>query len=233
MDRSEWRVAPVGTVGGTDRMGDRRERAEVDEQTRGSVLRPWAWAALVLLAVIGGLWVWADVTPQAGSGNVEASGRQAAAIRDDGLTWRVAEFRPGSRAEVRVDIARRGPVPVSVRGVPDIDAGPPVATYCGWWPDRLFLDGEELTTRSTPIPLPRTGTSELVLSGAFLGDPGCMDDERIGARRRVRLELAVAGGGPKTVQIALPEVLAWSPVPRPAADRLADRSVRPRVGTAP
>lgn len=205
----------------------------MDDQTRGVVLRPWAWTSLVVLAIIGVLWVWSGVTPQTGSGNVEASGRQAAAVRDDGLTWRVTEFRPGGRAEVRVDVARRGPVPVSIHGVPEIAAGPPVATYCGWWPDRLLLDGDDVGERSPPVPLPRTGTSELVLSGAFLGDPGCMDEERIGARRMVRLDLALAGGAPKSVRLILPEVLAWSPAPQPAADRLADRSVTPRVGTAP
>jgi hypothetical protein len=205
----------------------------VDDQTPGLVLRPWAWASLVLLALVGLVWVWAGVSPRAGSGSVEASGSQASAVRDDGLTWRVTEFRPGRRAEVRVEVSRRGPIPVSIRRAPAVDAGPPVANYCGWWPDRLLLDGQDLAERSGPIPLPRTGTSELVLSGAFLGEPGCMDADRIGARRVVALDLALAGGAPKSMRLALPEVLAWSPAPRPAAERLADRSVSPRVGTAP
>ena len=205
----------------------------MDHQTRGLALRPWAWVSLAVLGLVGGLWLWSGLTPQAGSGSVEASGDQAAAVRDDGLTWRVTEFRPGRRAEVRVDVARRGPVPVSIRGVPDIDAGPPVASYCGWWPDQLLLDGEDLADRSRPASLPRAGTTELVLSGAFFGEPGCMDDDRIGARRGVRLDLELAGGAPKSMRVVLPEVLAWSPSVEPAAARLADRSVRPRVGTAP
>lgn len=205
----------------------------MDGQARGFALRPWASVSLAILALVGVLWTWSGVSPQPGSGNVEASGSQATAIRDDGLTWRVTEFRSGRRAEVRVDVARRGPVPVSIRGVPDIEAGPPVAAYCGWWPDRLLLSGEDLAERSTPAPLPGTGTSELILSGAFVGEPGCMDVDRIGARRVVTLDLSLAGGAPKTVRLALPEVLAWSPAPQPAAERLADRSVRPRVGTAP
>ena len=205
----------------------------MDDQTRAGGLRGWAWGALVILGLVGVLWLWAGVTPQAGSGSIEASGIHAAAVRDDGLTWRVTRFQPGRRAEVRFEVQRRGPLPISVRDVPAIENGPPVAAYCGWWPDRLLIDGEDLADRSSPHPLPRTGTTEMILSGAFLGEPGCMDADRIGARRVVAMNLSLAGGAPKNVRLALPEVLAWSPSPEPAAEQLSDRSTRPRVGTAP
>lgn len=228
----------MGTVqmGTVERRDDSRAPAgavRVDDQTRASGLRTWAWGALVFLGLIGALWLWAGVTPQADSGSIEASGDDAAAVRDDGLTWRVTRFQPGRRAEVRFEVQRRGPLPVSVRDVPAIENGPPVAAYCGWWPDRLLIDGEELADRDSPYPLPRTGTTDVILSGAFLGEPGCMDADRIGARRIVAMNLSLAGGAPKNVRLALPEVLAWSPSPQPAAQRLADRSTRPRVGTAP
>lgn len=203
-----------------DETGDRRR------------LPAWAWASLALLAVVGGLWVWAGITTVEGSGRIEAGGGQATALRDDGLAWQVTEFRVGRRVEAHVEIRPRGPLPVAIRSAPEVAAGPPRPNLCGWWPDQLLLDGEPLGGRDLPYPLPRDEPTELILSGTFLGEPGCLDQGRIGAHRLVPLRLSILGA-PKPVRVRLPVVHAWSNDPDAAAAYLRDRSVTPRVGTAP
>lgn len=82
------------------------------------------------------------------------------------------------------------------------------------------------------VPLTRDEAITLVLRGRYLGAPGCLDEGRVGGRRTVFADVSVAGA-PKRVRVDLPMVMTWSATPRASAERLADRPVNPRVGTAP
>lgn len=205
----------------------------VTEEPEGtSAFRRWAMPFFAVLGVALGLWVWASIVPVAAGAEVRASGETFTVVRDDGAPWRVTSFQPGRTAEVAVAVRRRGPLPVRIVDVPDVTAGPPRDTYCGWWPDRVLIDGEDLTARDAPLPVARTALTELVVSGRFLGGPGCLDEGRIGGRRAVFVDVSILGA-PKRVRVELPMRMTWSTDPAASVQRLAERPVAPRVGTAP
>jgi len=195
-------------------------------------LRRWALGVFGVLGAALALWLWAGIVPIDEGADVRASGEQFTVVRDDGAPWRVTSFRPGRAAEVHLTIRRRGPLPLQLVDVPDVTAGPPRETYCGWWPEQTLIDGEDLADRDAPVPLSRTAPTELVLTGHFRGGPGCLDEGRIGGRRSVFVDAEILGA-PKRIRVELPMRLTWSMDPSASVRRLEDRPVAPRVGTAP
>jgi hypothetical protein len=198
----------------------------------GDLARRWSPLVLVPAGTVLALWLWAGLSTDAASADVRSSGTNFTVTRDDGRPWRVIAFQPGRSAEIHVGVRRRGPVPLGIIGVPVVTAGPPRDPYCGWWPERALVDGHDLAELDDPYPVGREATATLVLYGRFLGSAGCLDEGRVGGRRSVHVDVSVAGA-PKRVRIDLPVVLAWSTTPQASAERLAERPVNPRVGTAP
>lgn len=203
-----------------------------EEPEERSTLRRWAFPVFGVLGAMLCLWVWASVIAVQEGADVRAAGQQYTAMRDDGAPWRVTSFQPGRNAEVHIEVRRRGPIPVSITDVPDVTAGPPRESYCGWWPEQVLVDGVDLADHDTPIPLARTDTTELVLSGRYLGGPGCLDEGRVGGRRAVFIDISILGA-PKRVRVELPERMTWSNDPAASVQRLEERPVAPRVGTSP
>lgn len=200
-------------------------------RSRGQLWRRVALASVAV--VLLGVWGASGV----GSAAERLSVRSSTAgpipvLRDDDRVWNVVRFEPGGEVELRLAVAHRGPLPVTVSDARVTRRARTEA--CGWVIDDVGIDrsGEEvaLGRDGQRVTLQRGDTAELRLSGRFSGEVGCLPAATPVSRGAAYLDISVAGV-PRQQRIPLPEVLTWSTDPASSADRFARSPTAPRVGS--
>ena len=167
------------------------------------------------------------------TGSVVASGDPVAVERDDHRIWSVARFQPGTTAQIRFDLAHRGPLPVRVTDLAASRSRDDVE--CGWRIDHsrvVDARGPAVADGTSVTDGVRLGAGDqlsVVVTGTFVGDADCL--RRAAARPTLLVDVEVAGTT-RRQRIEPPQVLGWSTDPARTAARWATVPVAPRIGTA-
>ncbi len=201
--------------------------------TTNHLRRRWLTVAGVAAAALTATLFSSGVQVVDDTGSVVASGDPVIIERDDQRIWSVARFQPGTTAQIRFDLAHRGPLPVRVTDVAASRSREDVA--CGWRiDDTRVLDarGPAVADGVSVTDGVQLGTGDqlsVVVTGTFVGDADCL--RRAAARPTLLVDVEVVGTT-RRQRIEPPQVLGWSTDPARTAARWATIPVAPRVGTA-
>ena len=195
--------------------------------------RRWLAVAGIVAAALTATVLSSGVQVVDDTGSVTGPGGPITVERDDHRAWSVTRFQPGTTAQIRFDLAHRGPLPVRVTDLADSRSRDDVE--CGWRIDHsrvVDADGPPVADGTAVTDGVRLGAGDrlsVVVTGTFVGEPDCL--HRAGARPTLLVDVEVVGTT-RRQRIEPPQVLGWSTDPERTAARWATAPVAPRVGTA-